>query len=87
MDTVADTPGEQSPKAKEMLPAANDDLTAFAALPLQHWKKIQSANPLKPLNREIKRRTPRRVARLPPPLPAPKALFSRSCHEVTGNVV
>ncbi len=33
-----------------------DDLTAFAAFPERHWKKIQSTNPLERINREIKRR-------------------------------
>ncbi|MFJ9822680.1 transposase, partial [Streptomyces sp. NPDC101151] len=42
---------------KEMLLQAKEDLTAFAVLPLQHWKKIQSTNPLERLNREVKRRT------------------------------
>lgn len=36
-----------------MLLEAKDDLPAF---PEQHWKKIQSTNPLERVNREIKRR-------------------------------
>ncbi|MER5519233.1 transposase [Streptomyces sp. NPDC002763] len=38
-----------------MLLEAKDDLTAFAAFPERHWKKIQSTNPLERIN--VKRRT------------------------------
>ncbi|MEU4955827.1 IS256 family transposase [Streptomyces lavendulae] len=57
LDTVADMLGRQFPKVKEMLLDAKEDLTAFADFPDQHWKKIQSTNPLERLNREIKRRS------------------------------
>lgn len=40
-----------------MLLSSKEDLTAFADFPHQHWKKIQSTNPLERLNREIKRRS------------------------------
>lgn len=56
LDTVADMLGEQFPQVKQMLLDAKDDLTAFAAFPERHWKKIQSTNPLERVNREIKRR-------------------------------
>ena len=56
LDTVADMLGAQFPQVKRMLLEAKDDLTAFAAFPERHWKKIQSTNPLERVNREIKRR-------------------------------
>jgi len=39
-----------------MLDAAEADLTAFATMPTEHWRKIWSNNPIERLNREIKRR-------------------------------
>ncbi|MBO3752716.1 transposase [Streptosporangiaceae bacterium NEAU-GS5] len=39
-----------------MLLKAADEITAFAAFPVAHWKKIWSTNPLERLNRENKRR-------------------------------
>ena len=39
-----------------MLDKAQADLTAFAAMPIEHWRKIWSNNPIERLNREIKRR-------------------------------
>lgn len=49
--------GRQFPKVETMLLDAADDITAFAAFPFGHWKKIWSTNPLERLNKEIKRRT------------------------------
>jgi putative transposase len=45
------------PKAAEVLAAAEDDVLAYMAFPLEHWTRIYSTNPLERLNREIKRRT------------------------------
>jgi transposase-like protein len=54
---IAGMLGRQFPKVEAMLHDAADDITAFAAFPLGHWKKIWSTNPLERLNKEIKRRT------------------------------
>ncbi len=47
----------QFPDVAAMLADAREDLLAFAAFPVAHWKKIWSTNPLERLNGEIKRRT------------------------------
>ena len=57
LDTVATMLGRQFPKVQAMLEAATDELLAFTAFPVGHWKKIWSTNPLERLNKEIKRRT------------------------------
>ena len=44
------------PDIADMLEAAEADLTAFAAFPTEHWKKIWSNNPIERVNAEIKRR-------------------------------
>lgn len=44
------------PKIAVMLKDAESDLTAFAAFPIEHWRKIWSNNPIERVNREIKRR-------------------------------
>lgn len=44
------------PAIADMLDTALQDLTAFAAMPREHWQKIWSNNPIERLNREIKRR-------------------------------
>ena len=45
------------PKVAAMLEEARDDITAFAAFPVAHWRQIWSTNPLERVNKEIKRRT------------------------------
>ena len=57
LEVIADMLGRQFPKVEAMLHDAADDITAFAAFPIGHWKKIWSTNPLERLNKEIKRRT------------------------------
>ena len=45
------------PKAAEILAAAEGEVTAYAAFPRAHWRKISSTNPLERINKEIKRRS------------------------------
>ncbi|MDP8927511.1 MAG: IS256 family transposase [Actinomycetota bacterium] len=57
LDKVAGMLGRQFPAVEQLLHDAADDITAFAAFPRAHWRKIWSTNPLERLNREVKRRT------------------------------
>jgi transposase-like protein len=45
------------PAVAAMLAEAREDLLAFTAFPVGHWRKIWSTNPLERVNKEIKRRT------------------------------
>ena len=56
LDKVATMLGRQFPKIEEMLRSAAEDLTAFAAFPNSHWRKVWSTNPLERVNKEVKRR-------------------------------
>ena len=47
----------QFPKAAQLLEDAETDVTAYAAFPRAHWRKIASTNPLERINKEIKRRS------------------------------
>jgi putative transposase len=47
----------QFPEVTAMLHDAREDLLAFSAFPLEHWRKVWSTNPLERVHREIKRRT------------------------------
>ena len=57
LDVIAGMLGRQFPQVETMLRDAEDELLAFTAFPVTHWKKIWSTNPLERLNKEIKRRT------------------------------
>ena len=57
LDVIAGMLARQFPNVEAMLRDAADELTAFAAFPASHWKKIWSTNPLERVNKEIKRRT------------------------------
>ena len=48
---------DRFPKAAEILATAEGDVTAYAAFPRAHWRKISSTNPLERINKEIKRRS------------------------------
>jgi putative transposase len=56
-EQIATMLGRQLPKVEKMLREARDDLLAFTAFPVAHWKKIWSTNPLERVNKEVKRRT------------------------------
>ena len=54
---VADSlAGTEYREIADMLDQAEADLTAFADMPGEHWRKLWSNNPIERLNREIKRR-------------------------------
>ena len=57
LDVIAGMLGRQFPQVEAMLREAADDLLAFTAFPVSHWKQLWSTNPLERLNKEIKRRT------------------------------
>jgi transposase-like protein len=56
LHVIAEMLGKKFPKVEAMLRDNADDLTAFAAFPVEHWRKIWSTNGLERVNREIKRR-------------------------------
>jgi putative transposase len=57
LDVIAGMLGRQFPKLETMLRGNAEELLAFTSLPVSHWKKVWSTNPLERLNKEIKRRT------------------------------
>jgi putative transposase len=54
---IADKLMPRFPAVAEMLTEAAEDVTAFTAFPLAHWRKIWSTNPLERVDKEVKRRT------------------------------
>jgi len=54
---VAERLEPRFPRVSAMLREAAPELTAFAAFPPAHWRKMWSTNPLERVNKEIKRRT------------------------------
>ncbi len=56
-ERIIDTLEPQFPQVASMLIEARQDLLAFSAFPIEHWRKLWSTNPLERLHREIKRRT------------------------------
>jgi transposase-like protein len=57
LDEIVDKLTPRFPVAAEMLLGAREDLLAYTAFPVAHWRKIWSTNPLERVNKEIKRRT------------------------------
>jgi putative transposase len=57
LDKVAAMLQPKFPAVATMLADAREDLTAFTAFPVAHWRKLWSTNPLERLNKEVKRRT------------------------------
>jgi putative transposase len=57
LDKVAAMLQPKFPQVATMLADAREDLTAFTAFPVAHWRKLWSTNPLERLNKEVKRRT------------------------------
>lgn len=56
-DRIVETLEPQFPQVALMLVDTRDDLLAFTAFPVEHWRKLWSTNPLERVHREIKRRT------------------------------
>jgi putative transposase len=57
LDEIAAKLTPRFPVVATMLVAAREDVLAFTAFPVSHWRKVWSTNPLERVNKEIKRRT------------------------------
>ena len=55
-DQVRDQLARSFPKIGPLMDEAKTEVLAFTAFPRAHWSKIWSTNPLKRVNKEIKRR-------------------------------
>lgn len=55
-DRITATLGWQFPDVATPLVDAREDLVAFSAFQVEHWRKAWSTNPLERVHREIKRR-------------------------------
>lgn len=53
---VADALREKNEGLARMMEASREDVLAYMDFPREHWAQIACTNPLKRLNREIKRR-------------------------------
>ena len=57
LDSIAEKLGRQFPAVEALLREAAPDITAFAAFPAAHWRRIWSTNPLERVIKEVKRRS------------------------------
>jgi putative transposase len=57
LDKVIAMLAPKFPQVATMLADAREELTAFTAFPVAHWRKLWSTNPLERVNKEVKRRT------------------------------
>jgi putative transposase len=57
LDEIVEKLTPRFPAVAAMLAEAREEVTAFTAFPVAHWRKIWSTNPLERVNKEIKRRT------------------------------
>jgi len=57
LDEIAERLEPRFPAVAAMLVSAKEDVLAFAAFPVAHWRKVWSTNPLERVDKEIKRRT------------------------------
>lgn len=54
---VADSFRPRFPRLAQCMDEAEEEVLAYSAFPVEHWRQIWSNNPLERLNREVKRRT------------------------------
>jgi transposase-like protein len=57
LSEIVDKLTPRFPAVAAMLTEARNELLAFTAFPVAHWRKIWSTNPLERVNKEVKRRT------------------------------